>query len=73
MPVKTQQTVESFSIQLESFQDVLVADELVQAIEELLLARLETPERLLRWAIVHVEKDSPKQPFRCEGAYLKKG
>jgi hypothetical protein len=60
-------TVESFSRWLEGFGDVLAAENPVAAIEAQLLDRLDSPVRLLRWAIVQVEKDR----FLCEGAYLR--
>ena len=73
-PTLTQQTqtVNSFSLCLEGFEQVLRAEQPIQRIEAMLLARLEHPVRLLRWAIVKVEtQQQTGQNFWCEGAYLK--
>jgi hypothetical protein len=66
MPAPTQ-AVESFSVRLDDYTDLINVEEPVQAIEERLLQRLESPVRLLRWAIVRVEASA----CWCEGAYLK--
>lgn len=60
-------TVESFSLEFEGWSQLLKADDMVTPLEEMLRSRLESPERLLRWAVVRVEGNC----FRCEGAYLK--
>jgi hypothetical protein len=60
-------TVEGFSLWLDGFDTILTAQEPVQEIEARLLSQLNTPTRLLRWAIVKVENNH----ILCEGAYLK--
>ena len=67
----TTQTVESFSLGLEGFDQVLQAEQPIQAIEAQLMKRLTDPIRLLRWAIVRVEDRPNGRMFWCEGAYLK--
>lgn len=62
-------TVESFSLQLDDFLELQKSGRPVEVLEEKLLSRLESPVRLLRWAIVQVDADRRK--YRCEGAYLK--
>ena len=70
------QTVNSFSLRLEGFQQVLRAEQPIEQIETLILAQLENPVRLLRWALVKIETATEAQQdvgqgFWCEGAYLK--
>jgi hypothetical protein len=60
--------VESFSLSLEGFPDILRREAPVSRIEEALIAHLEAPNRLLRWAVVRVAEDGC---FWVEGAYLK--
>jgi hypothetical protein len=64
-------TVESFHVRLEGWQTMLQTAAPVETVENLILSQLETPRRLLRWAIVRIAEDEPGQPFWCEGAYLK--
>ncbi|WP_303673276.1 hypothetical protein [Vampirovibrio chlorellavorus] len=64
-------TVESFQIRLEGWSSLLQEAEPLAVLEERLLHQLETPARLLRWAVVRVDLADPMQPFWCEGAYLK--
>jgi len=73
MPVatNTSQTVESFSLRLERFDEALQAKQPIEQIESQVLEKLDSPVRLLRWAIVKVERDEANAPFWCEGAYLK--
>ncbi len=68
MPAPTA-TVESFRIVLGDFAGLPQEADPVQAVESALLAQLESPVRLLRWAIVQVDPD--RRHYRCEGAYLK--
>lgn len=63
------QTVESFTLQLDNFSDVLQAEAPAKWLEAQLLVRLDSPVRLLRWAIVQIEEN---QSFWCEGAYLRR-
>jgi len=75
-PQHKSQTVNSFSLRLEGFEVVLRADQPIEMIETMILAQLENPVRLLRWAIVRAEKKAEAQRetglfFWCEGAYLK--
>jgi len=72
MPSKNKQTVESFTLSLEGWNELLKVGKPVETIEAELLSRLENPVRLLRWAVVKVEKDTPNSNFWCEGAYLVK-
>jgi hypothetical protein len=65
------QTVESFSLCLEGFAQVLQAEQPIEWVETRLLAKLISPIRLLRWAIVKVETTPAGQTYWCEGAYLK--
>lgn len=65
------QTVESFSLCLEDFNQALQAEQSISHIETHLLAALANPVRLLRWAIVKVEEGADGTRFWCEGAYLK--
>ncbi len=65
------QTVESFSLCLEDFNQALQAEQSISHIEKRLLESLEAPVRLLRWAIVKVETGTNGSRFWCEGAYLK--
>jgi hypothetical protein len=60
-------TVESFSLCLAEWDQLLTAPSPLSRLEFQLLSRLKSPIRLLRWAVVRVEKDC----FWCEGAYLK--
>lgn len=70
--LQTKQTVNSFSLCLEGFERALRAEQPIQHIENQLLAQLEQPVRLLRWAIVKVEtQPQAGQIYWCEGAYLK--
>lgn len=69
--VQSLPTVESFTVRLEGWQSVLKTDAPVQTAERMILAQLESPRRLLRWAVVRIAEDEPGQPFWCEGAYLK--
>jgi hypothetical protein len=70
MPMSAQ-TVESFSLCLERYNELLHTDEPVRFVEDRLLEQLEAPVRLLRWAIVKVEGAGEHSKFWCEGAYLK--
>jgi hypothetical protein len=63
----THQTVESFSLCLASYSEMLQAAEPVRHIEAQLLQQLDKPVRLLRWAIVRTDGTA----YWCEGAYLK--
>jgi len=64
--------ISSFSLRLEGFEQALQAEQPVQWVERQLMAQLEHPVRLLRWAIVKVERlQTGSQRFWCEGAYLK--
>lgn len=63
--------VESFTVRLEGWQAVLKTEAPVQTAERMILEQLESPRRLLRWAVVRIAEDEPGQPFWCEGAYLK--
>ena len=69
--VVTASRVERFTIRLKDWPSVLRAEGPARAIETRLLAELENPVRLLRWAVVKVELNDPETPFWCEGAYLK--
>jgi hypothetical protein len=71
MPTVVRQTVESFHICLEHFDQVLQAKHPISHIEGHLLAQLDQPLRLLRWAIVKVENTDTNPQYWCEGAYLK--
>lgn len=70
-PVQALPTVESFHVRLEGWQAILKTEAPVETVEQLILAQLEKPRRLLRWAIVRIAEQEPDQPFWCEGAYLK--
>ena len=75
MPLPTFPTVESFSLSMEGLDQVLHASSPSRWLEAQLLSRLERPIRLLRWAIVHVERAPdgvPSSRFHCEGAYLRR-
>ena len=74
-------SVHSFRLCLEDLTQVLQAEQPIQLVETMLLAQLDAPVRLLRWAIVKIDppkKDesgsdlhgSPTSAFWCEGAYL---
>jgi hypothetical protein len=65
------QTVESFSLCLEGFEQVLQAEQPIEMVEAMLLERLKNPIRLLRWAMVRIEPHHEGPKFWCEGAYLK--
>ena len=71
-------TVESFSLSLKGLDQALHAPSPTRWLEAQLLSRLDRPIRLLRWAIVDVERSqsdgsgSPLQHFRCEGSYLRR-
>ena len=70
MPSKNKQTVESFALRLEGWDELIKQAQPVERLEAELLSRLENPVRVLRWAVVKVECDTPESRFRCEGAYL---
>jgi hypothetical protein len=75
MPKPLSPTVESFSVALDGLEAVLYAPSPSRWLEAQLLSRLDRPIRLLRWAIVHVERTSDGNPtsrFHCEGAYLRR-
>lgn len=63
--------VESFNVCLEDWDGAINADHPVETVESALLAQLESPARLLRWAVVRVEEEGSARRFWCEGAYLK--
>jgi len=73
--LSNEKTVNSFSIRLEGFEQAFQAEQPIQWVESRLMAQLEHPVRLLRWAIVKVEKvettQTDHQSFWCEGAYLR--
>jgi hypothetical protein len=69
--VQSLPTVESFYVRLEGWQAMLQTAAPVETLEKMILSQLETPRRLLRWAIVRITENEPGQPFWCEGAYLK--
>ncbi len=71
MTVIPRQTVESFSLPLRNFEQVLQAEQPIVWIEKQLLEKLDAPVRLLRWAIVKIEPDATGSICWCEGAYLK--
>jgi len=65
------QTVESFSLCLDGFDQALQARQSIAHIEERIRLQLDHPIRLLRWAVVKVEPSASGQRYWCEGAYLK--
>ena len=66
--LKQRTAVESFSLCLSGFSDILAAESPVERLEELMLARLDRPVRLLRWAVMRVAEDGS---FQVEGACLR--
>lgn len=64
-------SVIGFTLCLPDFDEVLRAECPATHVETRLMACLERPVRLLRWAVVRMEQREGGSSFWCEGAYLK--